>query len=41
MIDRERLQEMLHIAPFHRWLGLEIATCSDQRMWTGVQKGPR
>ena len=30
MIDRERLQEMLHIAPFHRWLGLEIATCSDQ-----------
>ncbi len=20
MIDRERLQEMLHIAPFHRWL---------------------
>lgn len=30
MIDRERLQEMLNIAPFHRWLGLEIATCSDQ-----------
>jgi uncharacterized protein (TIGR00369 family) len=28
MIDRERLQEMLRIAPFHRWLGLEISTCS-------------
>ena len=32
MIDRERLQEMLHIAPFHRWLGLEIATCSAQEI---------
>lgn len=29
MIDREHLQEMLHIAPFHRWLGLDIKSCSE------------
>lgn len=26
--DRARLQEMLEIAPFHKWLGLEIRSCS-------------
>ncbi|GGD86926.1 thioesterase [Tsuneonella deserti] len=30
MIDQERLEQMLHLAPFHRWLGLEISTCSEQ-----------
>lgn len=30
MINREQLQEMLFIAPFHRWLGLVISTCSEQ-----------
>ncbi|MBB4631097.1 hotdog fold thioesterase [Sphingosinicella soli] len=29
VIDRARLQEMLHIAPFHLWLGLEIKSCSE------------
>ena len=30
MIDQERSQERLHIARFHRWLGLEIAACSEE-----------
>jgi uncharacterized protein (TIGR00369 family) len=30
MLDRERLQQMLDIAPFHRWLGLEINVCCEE-----------
>jgi len=29
VFDRVRLQEMLDIAPFHQWLGLEIRSCSE------------
>ena len=32
VIDRERLDEMLRIAPFHQWLGLEIKSCSTERL---------
>lgn len=30
MLDPERLQQMLDIAPFHRWLGLKIEVCSGE-----------
>lgn len=30
VLDRARLQEMLHIAPFHQWLGLKIQSCSEE-----------
>lgn len=29
VLDRASLQEMLDIAPFHRWLGLQIQSCSE------------
>jgi uncharacterized protein (TIGR00369 family) len=32
MLDRERLQRMLDIAPFHQWLGLEIKFCSEDEL---------
>ena len=31
-IDRERLDEMLRIAPFHRWLDLKVRSCSPDQL---------
>ena len=30
--ERESLEEMLQIAPFHRWLGLTIRSCSSEQL---------
>ena len=31
-IDRQRLDELLRIAPFHQWLGLTVKSCSDEQI---------
>lgn len=30
--ERESLEQMLQIAPFHRWLGLTIRSCSSEQL---------
>ena len=30
MLDRQDLQQILDIAPFHRWLGLNVVICSEE-----------
>ena len=32
LINLEHLEEMLRHAPFHRWLGLEIISCTDAHL---------
>ena len=31
-IDPKRLEEILQIAPFHRWLGLTLRSCSNEQL---------
>ena len=31
-IDPKRLEEILQIAPFHRWLGLTLRSCSSEQL---------
>lgn len=32
IFEREKLEDMLRIAPFHQWLGLEIQSCSADQL---------